>query len=382
MYEYEKNQKYFAQVTGTLEKYAQQELQTFGATIISEHPRGIRFSCDKETLYRIVYCSRIIQRVLAPLISMQCHSEKYLYQQAMKNIDWTSLINLNQNFSIITNVSNSLIQNSLYAGQILKDAICDQFKQKFGKRPNFQPKDGDIVLNLYINDNWATISYDISGISLHKRGYRTESSTAPLQETLAAAIIQIIDPNPSWQRTFTDICCGSGTLLAEALMKYCNIPAGYLRKDNYLIAMPNFDPTLWEKVKKNENNKIMPLKKGLIFGSDINKDCIEISRHNLKNLPFGDNVELVVSAFQDLPKKENRLTVCNPPYGIRIGKTEDIIKLYNDLGDFLKQKCPRSENFILSGKPELLPHLRLRIHSKKTLKNGDIETKLAKIIIR
>jgi len=376
--EYIKNNKYFAQVTGSLEKHAAEELDALGAEVLQDVSRGIRFSCNKETLYRLVYCSRLITRVLAPLISMQCHSEKYLYNQAFQNIDWTSLIDIGQCFSIITNVNNSNIRNSLYAGQILKDAICDQFKMKYNKRPNFKPKDGDVVLNLYINDNWATISYDISGISLHKRGYREFSNTAPMQETLAATIIKL----SKWtgEKPLYDIMCGSGTLLAEALMLHSRIPAGYLRKDQHIQLMPDFDEELWLKVKKEADNQIRECPKGLIFGSDIDDKSVEYTKNNLKRLPFGENIEVVVSPFQDLPKKNNRVIICNPPYGVRMGNS--VLTMYNELGDFLKQKCPQSEAYILFGKPELMPDLRLRMHWKKTLMNGDIECKLGKVILR
>ena len=382
--EYIKNNKYFAQVTGSLEKHAAEELKGLGAEILQEVSRGVRFSCDKETLYKIVYCSRLATRLLAPLISMQCHSEKYLYSQAYNNIDWTSLINLEKCFSIITNVSNSHINNSLYAGQILKDAICDQFKKKYNKRPDFKPKDGDIVLSLYISDNWATISYDITGISMHKRGYREWSNAAPLQETLAAAIIKL----SSWDGStpLYDIMCGSGTLLAEALMYYSNIPAGYLRKTDNIKAMPDFDAKLWEQVLLNENSRIRECPKGLIYGSDISKECVDFTKKNLRNLPFGENVEVCATDFSRLPVREKRVIVCNPPYGVRMNvhsrnaETKQALSLlYNQLGDFLKQKCPQSEAYILCGKPELIPELRLRAHWKKTLKNGDIEAKLAKI---
>ncbi|MCL1827408.1 MAG: THUMP domain-containing protein [Candidatus Cloacimonetes bacterium] len=380
MFEYQKNQKYFAQVTGSLEKYAAEELTSLGATVLSEESRGVRFTCDTATLYRINYCNRLIQRVLAPLISMQCHSEKYLYQQASANIDWTALLSLDQCFSIITNVAGSKIDNSLYAGQVLKDAICDQFKEKYKKRPNFKPKDGDIVLNLYIKDNWATIAFDIAGKSMHKRGYRTEGHTAPLQETLGAAIIKILGDTE--KKPVYDIMCGSGTIIAEALMSYSAIPAGYLRDNLHIKSLPDFDEKLWKNIVSAANDKMIPLPKGILFGSDISSDAIEVTRKNLSNLPFSENISLTVSPFQKLPLVENRIIVCNPPYGIRMGKTEDIVLLYNDLGDFLKQKCPHSVAYVLSGKPELLPEIRLRIHSKKTIKNGDIEAKLAKIILR
>jgi len=376
--EYIKNNKYFAQVTGSLEKHATEELEALGAEVLQEVSRGVRFQCDKETLYRIVYCSRLITRVLAPLISMQCHSEKYLYNQAFQNINWTELIDIEQCFSIITNVSNSNIRNSLYAGQILKDAICDQFKNKYSKRPNFKPKDGDVVLNLYITDNWATISFDVSGISLHKRGYREFSNTAPMQETLAAAIIKL--SNWTGDKPLYDIMCGSGTLLAEALMLYSRIPAGYLRKDEHIKLLPDFDEALWEKVKTEANSQMRECPKGLIYGSDIDEESVEFTKKNLKRLPFGENVEIVTSRFQELSRKENRIIVCNPPYGVRMGSS--VSTMYNELGDFLKQRCPHSEAYVLFGKPEMIPELRLRAHWKKTLMNGDIEGKLVKVVLR
>jgi len=378
--EYQKNHKYFAQVAGSLEKHAAAELTNLGAEVIQEVSRGVRFSCDKQTLYRIVYCSRLIQRVLAPIISFQCHSEKYLYNQAFANLDWTSLFKVSDTFAIIANVSNSNINNSLYAGQVLKDAICDQFRDKYQARPDFSQKEADIVFSLYINENWATISLDVVGQSLHKRGYRKGMSLAPLQETLAAAVVMLSGWDGS--NPLFDPMCGSGTLLAEALMRYCHIPAGYLRNDDAIAFMPDFDAELWKTVRRNADTEIIPLPKGLIKGSDISAGNIAHARTNLHELPDGDKVEFQVSRFQDLPKVPNQTIVTNPPYGVRLGDTDSTRKLYNDLGDFLKQKCSASEAYVLCGNAELVKELRLRASWKKTLKNGDIETKLAKIVIR
>ena len=268
----------------------------------------------------------------------------------------------------------------MYAGQILKDAICDQFRDKYSARPDFKTKGSDIVLSLHIRKNWATISLDIVRNSLHKRGYRVQGNIAPMQKTLAAVIIKLTNWDGS--RPLIDPLCGSGTLLAEALMMYCRIPAGYLRKDDSLRFLPDFDANLWNQVKKAENDKIIELPDNLLFGSDIDENSIILAKENLKNLPGGQKVNFKTTRFQDLESFENVVIVCNPPYGIRMGKAENIKKLYNDLGDFLKQKCKQSEAYILCGKSELVPELRLRASWKKTLKNADIETKLAKIIIR
>jgi len=384
-FEFQKNHKYFAQVAGSVEKHAADELRALGAEVVSVISRGLRFTCNTETLYHVIYCSRLVQRILAPLFSFQCHSEKYLYHTVRNNCDWTSLIKLDQCFSIITNVMSSKINNSLYAGQVMKDAICDQFKQIYQRRPNFQPRDGDVVLSLYINDNWATIAFDLTGTSMHKRGYRTAGHDAPLQETLAATVIRLTDwvkNKPAQNLPLYDIMCGSGTLLAEALMQVCCIPAGYLRNYAYLWNTPYFQEQTWLSMKKKVDSQIIPLVPDSIMGSDLSPECVEITRQNLKKIPFGEKIKVSVSPFQELPKIPQRVIVTNPPYGIRIGVKNNIPKLYQELGDFLKQKCPQSEAYILCGKAELVPELRLRAHWKKSLKNGDLETKLVKIKIK
>lgn len=378
-YEYLKTQKYFAQIPGTIEHHAKEELEKFGAKIIQEVPRGIRFSCDKETLYNIIYKARLIQRILAPIISFECHSEKYLYNQILNNVDWTRLFTIDEVFSIKTNVSDSKIENSLFAGQKMKDAICDQFRKKYGARPDYSNKDSDITFSLHIRKNFATISFDMTGESLHKRGYRKRTNMAPLQEILAATMVK----HTKWngQNKLMDIMCGSGTILCEALMRYCNIPAGYLREDNGMVYLPDYDDELWNKVRQKANSEIRELPKGLICGSDVSSKSLSFARDALTSLPYGDRVELRVSKFQDLPKQEDVTIICNPPYGIRMGNLERTAILYQDLGDWLKQKTSKSEAFILCGSAALVPKLRLRAHWKKSMKNGNLDTKFVKIIV-
>ena len=156
----------------------------------------------------------MIQRVLAPIISLDCHSEKYLYSQLNKNVDWTALFNLDETFSIVSNVSDSKIGNSLYAGQVMKDAICDQFRDKFNADQTLQLRDPDISFSLHIRKNMATVSFDVAGKSLHKRNYRQGVNVAPMQETLAAAVIKLTE----WKgdTILMDVMCGSGTLIIEA----------------------------------------------------------------------------------------------------------------------------------------------------------------------
>lgn len=380
MLEYQKHKKYFAQVAGTLEKVATAELTELGAEVFREVPRGLYFAADDATLYRILYQSRIIQRLLAPLISFPAHSEKYLYDQATRNIDWTALFGISETFGIESNVSDSAITHSLYAGQILKDAICDSFRKAFDKRPDFDPKSPDILFNLHIHRNQATISLDLGGGSLHKRGYRVAKGEAPLQETLAAGIIRLT----GWdgETPLLDPMCGSGTLLAEALMKYCRIPAGKFRLHKAIRHLPDFDPELWESIVADANAKQRPLPPGLIYGSDISAEMIRIARQNLLNLPYGASIQLEQSDIADLTLKEATMIVTNPPYGVRIGTDKTTAPLYNKIGAWLRTNCKGSTAYILCGSDELSGELRLRHRWKKTIKNADLESCLLKILLR
>ena len=379
-YEYLREQRYFAIVTGSLERHAADEAAGLGARIMQPVPRGFSFCGDQAALYRVIISSRLIQRVLAPLASFVCHTEKQLYKKSRELIDWPGLFPVEKPFGIQSNVSGSKITHSLYAGQLLKDAICDSFRERGGQRPNFSTRDADLFFNLHLKDNKATISLDLCGKSMHKRGYRWQAGPAPLQETLAALLVHL----SGWdkRRVFLDPMCGSGTILAEALMSACNVPASYLRKDSGYQFLPDHDATLFEKIRAAANSQIKPLPEGLIQGSDIQLRNVEIARQNLASLPYGELVELKASRFQDLDRQEGRLMVTNPPYGVRLGDENSIKRLYNELGDFLKQKCPASESYILCGDKTLVPELRLRAHWKKNLKNGDLEVALAKILVR
>jgi putative N6-adenine-specific DNA methylase len=376
LFEYQKHSTYFAQAAGKLEQLCEEELKSLGATNTHAVYRGVRFSADRETLYRINYQSRLATRVLACLISFDCHSDRYLKKTASA-IPWEQLIGMGNTFSISSSLSDSFFTHSLYASQFLKDVIADYFTAKFGKRPNVNVDNPDIRINLRIERNKAAISLDTSGASLHKRGYRLIGYTAPMQETLAAAMVKMSGwdgDTPLW-----DCMCGSGTIVTEALMHYCRIPAQYLRKDFGFFRMPDFDRSTWEKVKKDADSRIRPLPKGLIYGSDESAKAIDITKQNLSCLPHHSSVSLSCNTFQKAPNFEKGTIVTNPPYGVRIGTRENVSVLYRELGDFLKIRCNGTSAFILIGDPSLRKAIGLKPTWKKPLENGSIMCELLKI---
>ena len=379
MFAYQKNHRFFAQVADGLEDLGGKELAQLGAEDVRSSYRGIYFSADHAMLYRINYTTRLCTRILAPLLTFDCHSDRYLYKTAQK-ISWGELLSLDTTFAIFANVANSNIRHSQFAARRLKDAIVDQFRDSCGKRPDVEPMYPDIWINLYIHNNKATISLDTSGGSLHRRGYRQESVEAPMQETVAAAIIQL----SSWhgERPLCDPMCGSGTLLAEAFMSYCRIPAGYLREHFGFEHLPDFDPTVWKEVKKDCNSNMQPLPAGLIGGSDRSESAAEAAKKNCRMLPGGNRIRIISRRFQEIQSLRDSVIICNPPYGERMSTEKQAAALLKEFGTFLKEHCQGSEAYVYLGKETLVKQIPLKPSWKKQLNNGGLRGYLAKYRIR
>jgi putative N6-adenine-specific DNA methylase len=375
MYEYQKSNRFFAQIADGIIELGAEELSGLGARKIRSAYGGIYFNAGKEVLYGINYSSRIASRILAPLASFDCSSTDDLYEKATQ-VNWTDFFSLKNTFAVFCNVSNSRITNSHFASLRLKDGIVDSFLATSGIRPNVNAKNPDVWLNLHIRNDKAVISLDTSGGSLHRRGYRKESIEAPMQETVAAAIIGYSGWNG--EVPLYDPMCGSGTLLCEALMHYCNIPSGIFREQFGFYYMPDFDEPLWTMVKNELHRQIRELPEGLIAGNDSSRKALIISGKNLQNLPHGEKVRLEGLDFRKSTGLENGIIVTNPPYGIRMGNRQHIDSLFKSLGDFLKHKCRGSSAYIYFGERELIKKIGLKPAWKKPLKTGGLDGRLVK----
>lgn len=276
----------------------------------------------------------------------------------------------------MANVSESDITHSNFAGLRVKDAIADYFRDRVNKRPNVDSKDPYITINIHIHKNLATLTIDASGGPLHKRGYREESVAAPMQETVAAAIIRLSE----WDGKIPlyDPMCGSGTLLCEALMMYCRIPAQIFRTSFGFERLPDFDAGLWEQIKKEARDNFKELKKGLISGSDVSEHSINAVKTNIMGLHFGSEITIEQKDFQDIESINNGVIVTNPPYGIRMGKDQNLNNFYEKFGLFLKTKCGKSTAFVYFGEPKYIKKVPLSPSWKRPLKIGGLDGKLVK----
>lgn len=374
-YIYEKESRYFAQVAETAKKMAGQELLELGAQNLSYVFRGIWFTASKSDFYRITQQARLLSRVLVPLATFACKDKDDLYKAARK-IRWEELMTPKQTFSIAANVSESSINHSNFAGLRVKDAIADYFRDRTNHRPNVDPKDPFIIIHVHIHRDLATLALDASVGPLYKRGYREMAVSAPMQETVAAAIIRM----SGWDGTMPlyDPMCGSGTLLAEALMAYCKIPAQIFRTRFGFEQLPDFDPQVWEDVQQRAKQAIRPLPPGLIAGSDIAEKAVTAARTNLMGLHYGANVTVEQKDFREIDRLENTLIVTNPPYGIRMGKDSDLKAFYRDVGIFLRERCRQCTALVYFGEPGFIKHVPLAPRWKEPLIIGGLDGKLVK----
>ncbi|HOX26968.1 MAG TPA: THUMP domain-containing protein [Candidatus Krumholzibacteria bacterium] len=375
MYRYQDDPRYFAQVSGGVEDLAATELQALGATDVEAAVRGLHFRADPRGVYRVVYASQLVQRVIAPLAHFRCHTPDYLYRK-VREIDWRDFLRPGQTFAVFANVSHSQLKDSRFAALRVKDAVCDRLRDDTGKRPDIDTENPDLWISLHAAHDAVTLGVDLGGGSLHKRGYRKQTVEAPMQETVAAAIVAL----SGWtgDRPLHDPMCGSGTLLAEAWLRATGTPAGTLRRRFGFMQLPDFDIVAWKQVKKGLDSRRRLREPGVVSGGDIDAKAVAAARANLALLPGGDRVPIRRRDFRDAHDLRDAVIVCNPPYGIRLATGSDLAAFYKDLGDWLKVRCAGCEAYVYFGERELLKSIGLRPAWRRPLRNGGLDGRLAK----
>lgn len=375
VYQYQKSNRYFAQAADDIKDIVTTELQSLGAEEIDPVYRGLYFKASKKVLYNINYKSLLINRVLAPLISFKCHSDNYLYKTALK-IEWNDFLDCNKTFAVFASVSHSTIKHSKFAALRLKDAIADYFMDKAGRRPSVDTHNPQIWINLHIEHDKAVISIDTSGGSLHRRGYRIKGIRAPMIETLAASIIKYAD----WDGNIPlyDPFCGSGTILCEAFLHVTQTPPAILRKMFGFQSLPDYDAKLWQQVIKESEKNIKSVPEGLIKGSDKSNPAVKAAQQNCNQVDKVGIIKVTCEDIFNMDQLENKIIICNPPYGIRLNTNDELHNFYKNLGDFFKQRCKGSTVFIYFGKRQYLKSIGLKTSWKKILSNGGLDGRLAK----
>lgn len=359
-----------------LEPLLVHEMTEMGFTDVREGFRGVYVYNDSfNAIYRINYCSRIGGRVLLPIKKFRCFDQKALYKGG-RSINWTQYIPRGKTFAIDANVKHRQLRNSLYAAQVLKDAICDQMKEDTGDRPNINVKNPDVQLNLFIHNDQAIISVDTSGIPLHKRDYRQDAGEAPLQESLAAALLMLARYQPS--EILLDPCCGSGTILIEAALIASRTAPGYLRQKWGFMLLPTFSFDDWLKVKTEVDDMRQPIPKNHLFGIDINKNVTRMCQGNLRASGFLKDVLVKQEDFREFkPEIMPTMLVTNPPHGKRLESTDSLIPLYRSLGDFMKHQVTKpGRGFIFTANTPLVKEIGLSANRRHVISNSGVDSRL------
>ena len=352
-----------------LENVLAEELRTLGATHITPSARVVNCNIDETTLYRIHLESRVALRVLRPLREFKTKHENHLYKK-MREVDWHDLMDLEETFAINAVTSSKYLTHSQYVGLKTKDAICDHFRDHTrGQRPSVDTQNPDVRFNVHIGrDNVLTLAKDLTGESLHKRGYRAEQVEAPINEVLAAGMLLLAGYDGS--QPFVDPMCGSGTLVTEAAMIALRQPPNWYRRQFAFMRSPRFNQDNWEAVRADAQAQMLTETPHLVAGYDKDFAAIKAAQANTFAAQLEGKVKLERQRLETLEAPaESGILVMNPPYDERL-QPGDINELYKMIGGRFKQAFQGWNAWVISSNKTALNRIGLRPSQKISLYNG------------
>ena len=373
----ENNYKMVAKTLFGFEDLLERELIQLGAIHVKKGVRNVSFEGDKGFMYKANLALRTAIKVLKPIHTFKVRNEQELYDNIYK-MSWDKYLKPTGTLAVDATVNSQVFTHSLYIAQKTKDAIVDKFRETDGQRPNVDLKFPDVKINVHIDRNTCNISLDSSGDSLHKRGYKTATNIAPINEVLAAGLIML----SGWdgQSDFMDPMCGSGTILAEAAMIACNIPPNLMRKEFAFERWSDWDVDLFEKIEESLLGKTRDFHHKII-GYDKSPSAISKAQANIENAKLEDFIHIQHEDFFKTRKSgEDKLhMVFNPPYGERLDI--DMETFYQDIGDTLKQGYPGTDAWFITSNLDALKHVGLRPSRKIHLVNAKLEARLVKYVM-
>ncbi len=356
-----------------LEEVLEKELHRLGITRTERLNRAVKIEGSDEDLYRCNLHLRTALSVLKPIASFYAHHENQLYKK-VRRIDWEAYLGLDQTFAISSTTNSPIFTHSKFAALKTKDAIVDQFRDKYGERPSVDTRHPDLLIYLHISDKLVTISLDSSGTTLDRRGYRTERTEAPINEVLAAGLLALCEWSPD--RPLLDPMCGSGTIVIEAAMVAAGIPPGAGRHFAF-EKWPDFDREKWNQIR-SEVKATSPPDNPLIFARDTDPHALRLARQNARRAGVLEWIQFENDNFFTAPAPlPGCMVVMNPPYGQRLhpGSMTDF---YKKIGDTLKATYTGSEAWIISSNLKDLKYVGLRPSRKIKLFNGSLECRFQK----
>ncbi len=388
------SETWFASCPKGLEELLADELRELGAETVRQTVAGVYATGPLSFAYRACLWSRLANRILYPQARFEVNSADDLYQGA-KAIAWHQHLTPRNSFAIDFIGTNRAIRHSQFGAQRVKDAIVDTLQARYGDRPDVDLRRPDLRINVHLAKNRANISIDMSGDSLHKRGYRQAMVPAPLKENLAAALLiragwpqMLANAGEVSAIALLDPLCGSGTLLIEGAMMAADIAPGLQRRKFGFHGWLQHDIDLWQDIRADALARAEAgLERGRrgelpeIRGYDKDTRAVKATEENIAAADLEGIVRVVAKPLEAFKKPthrslDNGLLITNPPYGERWGDAEALRPLYQTLGELAKQECPGWTLAVFTGNPDLAQELRLRARKKYQLYNGTIASQL------
>ncbi|MBU6421775.1 MAG: hypothetical protein KGL98_00090 [Gammaproteobacteria bacterium] len=379
--------RFFATAARGLEPLVADELRALGAKDVKEERGGASFGGPLSTAYRACLWLRTANRVLLPLARFPAPDADKLYA-AVTRMPWENDLSPDGTLAVDFTGSSEKIIHTGFGAQRVKDAIVDRLRERFGRRPSVNLAQPDLRINVHLHREIATVSLDLSGDSLHQRGYRSASVTAPLKENLAAALLlkcgwADIAKNGG---AFVDPMCGSGTLVIEAALMAGDVAPGLLRTHWGFSGWLRHDPQLWEHLLQEARKRSVAGRDKIqtMLGFDNDAKAIAASLVNAECAGVKDLIHFEYGALADdrLPAGlAPGLVVTNPPYGERLGETEKLGPLYAELGSWLKNNCSDWQAGVITSNSDLAKQMRIRARKMNTFFNGALECKLLQFSI-
>lgn len=373
-----------------LEGLLLEEAGNLGLEEVREHTSAIRGVAEMETAYRLCLWSRLANRVLLVLKRFPIQDAESLYEGVLE-VDWYEHLEPNGSLAVEFSGNGSGIDNTHFGALKVKDAIVDKLRQKDGTRPSIDKLNPDMRVHLRLDRGEAILSLDLSGHSLHQRGYRLQQGAAPLKENLAAALLL----RAGWPRiaaeggALADPMCGVGTFLVEAAMIAADIAPNLKRELWGFSHWLGHVPALWKKLHAEAEQRAT---EGLakpplwIRGYEADPRLIQPARNNIERAGLSHWIKVYqgeLATFEPRPDQNQKgLVICNPPYGERLGDEASLLYLYQNLGERLRQACLGWEAAVFTGAPDLGKRMGIRSHKQYAFWNGALPCKLLLIKVQ
>jgi 23S rRNA G2445 N2-methylase RlmL len=354
--------------------FLREEILHLGFPVLDETIAGIATEGTMDDTLRLNLFLRTGHRVLFLIREFTARDADGLYN-SLSEIPWEEYIAEDGYVCITSSVDNPSIKDSRYANVRCKDAIVDRIRERRGQRPDSGPDKDKAVVNLYWKDDSCSVYFDTSGEPLCRRGYRNIPMTAPMQETLAAAVIMA----SGWKGTgnFINPMCGSGTLAVEAALIALNRAAGLLRNNFGFMHLKGFNELLWNELRAQAKRGAKKTINCRIIAGDIRKEAVEAAKKNAATTGVEHLIEFSVCDFSETVIPEGGgVVMLNPEYGERMGKLKELEGVYKGIGDFFKQKCGGYTGYIFTGNFELAKKVGLKAKRRIPFFNGGIECRL------